>query len=102
MQHQQELSAQSEIENARPASGKLAVIPSGSETKAYLVEVEEGCEECGGNGCDWGSLSPIDPEECPACLGSGKQTVVHNYLAEALRIAAGKSAMLAQREHLVA
>ena len=36
------------------------------------------------------------------CQGSGKQIVIHNYLAEALRIAAGNSAMLAQREHLVA
>ena len=44
----------------------------------------------------------MDPEECPGCYGGGKQTVVHNYLAEALRIAAGNSAMLAQREHLQA
>src|SRR5579862_4597073 len=102
MQHEETLSAQSDIETARPASGKFVVIPGGSETKACLVEVEEECEECGGNGYDWGSLSPIDPEECPACLGSGKQTVMRNYLAEALRIAAGKSARLAQREHLVA
>jgi hypothetical protein len=102
MQHEEQLPAQNETENARPGIRKFAVVPRGSETKAYLVEVEEECEECGGNGCDWGSLSPIDPEECPACLGSGKQTVVRNYLAEALRIAAGKSSRVAQRERLVA
>ncbi len=67
-----------------------------------MVKVQEKCEECGGNGYDCGSLGPIEPEECPACHGSGKQIVVRNYLAEALRIAAGKSSMLAQREHLQA
>jgi hypothetical protein len=53
-------------------------------------------------GYEPGSRSPIDPEECPGCYGSSKQIVVHNDLAEALRIAAVQSSMLAQREHLVA
>jgi hypothetical protein len=102
MQYDEQLLAQNEIENARPSIGNVAVLPGGSETKAYLVEVEEKCEECGGSGYDSGSLSPIEPEDCPACHGSGKQIIARNYLAEALRIAAGKSSRLAQREHLVA
>jgi len=68
----------------------------------FIAPVEEKCDNCGGSGCDSGSLSPIEPEDCPACHGSGKQIVIHNYLAEALRIASGNSAMLAKREHLVA
>lgn len=68
----------------------------------FVVRVEEEREQCGGSGNDCGSLSPIEPEECPACHGSGKQVVVRNYLAEALRIAAGKSAATPQREHLEA
>jgi DnaJ-class molecular chaperone len=91
-----------DIESTRDLSGESTVLPRGAKMKPYLVEVEEECEECGGSGHDCGSLSPIDPEGCPACFGSGKQIVIHNYLAEALRIAAGKSAMLAQREHLQA
>jgi hypothetical protein len=62
----------------------------------YVVEVEEECGECGGSGYDCGSLRAIDPGEC---FGSGKWMIVHNCLAEALRIAAD-SAMLAKREHL--
>ncbi len=78
-------------------------VPRGAEMKPpQLVEVEEECEECGGSGYDCGSLSPIEPEDCPACFGSGKQIAVHNYLAEALRIAAGNSSMFARREHLLA
>jgi hypothetical protein len=41
MQHEEKRTAQGEIENLRPSSGKLSVVPGGSETKAYLVEVEE-------------------------------------------------------------
>jgi hypothetical protein len=86
------------IESTQHLSGESTMLPRAP----YLVEVEEECEECGGSGYDCGSLSPIEPEDCPVCHGSGKQIVIHNYLAEALRIAAGNSAMLAQREHLVA
>jgi hypothetical protein len=92
-----------DIESTRQITGESTVLPRWAEVKPpYLVEVEEECEECGGSGYDCGSLSPIDPEECPACFGSGKQMTVHNYLAEALRIASGNSAMLAKREHLQA
>ena|ERR1700733_9394036 len=91
------------IESTRTRIRESAVLSRGSEMKPpYVVEVEEECEECGGSGCDCGSLSPIEPENCPVCQGSGKQIVIHDYLAEALRIAAGNSGMLAQREHLVA
>jgi hypothetical protein len=91
------------IESTRHRRGNSAVRPRSSEVKPpYLVDVEEECEECGGAGYDCGSLTSIDPEECPTCFGSGKQMIVHNYLAEALRIAAGDSAMPAKREHLQA
>jgi len=104
MQQEERHLIQNEIENAPHTFGDREVpLPHGRGTKApFAVQVEEKCEECGGNGYDPGSLSPIDPEECPVCYGSGKQIVVHNYLAEALRIAAGESSMLAQREHLQA
>jgi DnaJ-class molecular chaperone len=92
-----------DIESTRYVSGESTVLSRSAEMKPpYLVEVEEKCEECGGSGYDYGSLSAIDPEDCPTCFGSGKQMIVHNYLAEALRIAAGNSAMLAKREHLQA
>jgi RecJ-like exonuclease len=68
----------------------------------FVVCVEEKCEDCGGSGHDCGSLSPLEPKECPACHGSGKQVSVHNYLVEALRIAAGNSSLLTQREYLLA
>ena len=99
MQHER----RHDIENTRHTIGVSALLPRGSEMKApHLVEVAEECEECGGSGYDCGSLSPIEPEDCPVCQGSGKQIVIHNYLAEALRIAAGNSAMLTKREHLQA
>jgi hypothetical protein len=95
---------QHDIQSIRHGGGGSALLHCGSEMKSpYVIEVEEECQDCGGSRYDYGSLSPIEPEECPACLGSGKQVTVHNYyLAEALRIAAGKSSMLAQREHLQA
>jgi hypothetical protein len=103
MQDEKRHFAQNQIGNARLRIGESAVLPCDHETKPpYVVEVEEDCDECGGSGYDCGSLSPIDPEECPACYGSRKQVTVHNYLAEALRIAAGQSKMLARREHLQA
>jgi hypothetical protein len=103
MQHETRHLAQNDIGNARRRIGESAVLPRGPESKPpYEVEVEEKCEECGGSGYDCGSLSPIEPEDCPVCHGSGEQMIVHNYLAEALRIAAGNSAMLVQHEHLQA
>jgi hypothetical protein len=104
MQQEERHLIRNEIDNARHTFEDRAVplLHGGGRKPPFVVKVEEVCEECGGNGYDPGSLSPIDPEECPRCHGSGKQIVVHNYLAEALRIAAGESSMLAQREHLQA
>ena len=68
----------------------------------FIVRTEGQCEDCGGSGYDRGSVHPMEPEDCPTCHGSGKQVVVRNYLAEALRIAAGGSSIAAQREHLQA
>jgi hypothetical protein len=104
MPHEERHLVQNEIENSLRTSDKSEpLMLQGPATKPpFVVKVEEKCEECGGYGYDCGSLSCIDPDECPACHGSGKQIVVRNYLAEALRIAAGKTSMLAQREHLQA
>ena len=75
----------------------------GSRTRPpFIVSVEKKCEVCGGSGYDWGSLRPMEPDVCSTCDGTGTQIVVRNYLAEALRIAAGKSSQLAQRKHLEA
>jgi hypothetical protein len=93
-----------EIERAQHpvARPEFLVADNPVSSPLFVARVEEKCDNCGGSGCDSGSLSPIEPEDCPVCHGSGKQIVIHNYLAEALRIAAGNSAMLAKREHLVA
>jgi hypothetical protein len=42
-------------------------------------------------------LRPMDRKDCP---GRDKRVIVHNRLAEALRIAARKSSIVAQRERL--
>ena len=43
------------------------------------------------------------PEDCSACHGTGKETILRNYLAEAFRIAANPQANLQlERAHLVA
>jgi hypothetical protein len=93
-----------EIERAQQPVGTSGFLVADNPVSLppFVAQVEETCENCGGSGYDSGSLSPIEPEDCQACQGSGKQIVFHNYLAEALQIAAGNSAMLAQREHLVA
>lgn len=78
------------------ASGPTATQPP------FVVKFEGACEDCGGSGYDCGSLNPVEPEECPGCHGSGKQIIVRNYLAEAFRIAAGRSATCPQQEHLQA
>jgi hypothetical protein len=93
-----------EIERAQQTVGTSGFLVADNPVSLapFVARVEETCENCGGSGYDSGSLSPVEPEDCPVCQGSGKQIVIHNYLAEALRIAAGNSAMLTQREHLVA
>jgi hypothetical protein len=66
-----------------------------------LVEID--CQDCGGRGYDPGSVNPQEAEDCSACHGSGKETILRNYLAEAFRIAANPQANLQlERAHLVA
>jgi hypothetical protein len=65
--------------------------------------VEIACQGCGGRGYDPGNVNAREPEDCPACLGSGKEIVVRNYLAEAFRIAADpETNVQLERAHLVA
>lgn len=48
-------------------------------------------------------MDPQEPENCSTCNGSGKETILRNYLAEAFRIAADPEANLQfERAHLVA
>jgi hypothetical protein len=39
------------------------------------AEVEIDCEYCGGSGRDPGSLNPFEPEDCPECNGTGRETI---------------------------
>lgn len=65
--------------------------------------VEIACQDCGGEGYDPGSVNTRELEDCPACRGSGKETILRNYLAEAFRIAADPEANLQlERAHVVA
>jgi hypothetical protein len=85
-------------------------IPPGSATTvgpeplppfSDLVEID--CQDCGGRGYDPGSVNPQEAEDCTACHGSGKETILRNYLAEAFRIAANPQANLPlERAHLIA
>lgn len=99
-----ELHPSNTTESVRRTFENSGVLPlDDSRTKPpFVIRIEEKCEDCGGSGYDWGSLRPMDPEVCSTCHGSGQQMVVRNYLAEALRITAGKSSIPAQREHLEA
>jgi DnaJ-class molecular chaperone len=101
---EEQCGAQVEAENARRsfADSKALLTDKIGTKPPFVVRTEEKCEDCGGSGYGWGSLSPMEPEECPTCHGSGKQIVVGNYLAEALWIAAGRSARCPEREHLEA
>lgn len=68
----------------------------------YVKEVEQECQDCGGSGYDSSSIDPFG-DICKSCMGSGKETVIRNFLAEALRIAANpESTRPVEREHLVA
>jgi DnaJ-class molecular chaperone len=37
------------------------------------VELSIECEDCGGSGRDPGSLNAFEPEDCPSCLGTGRE-----------------------------
>jgi hypothetical protein len=85
-------------------------IPAGKATSVALEPlpplsdlVEIDCQDCGGGGNDPGGLNPHEPEDCPTCHGTGKETILRNYLAEAFRIAANpESELQLERAHLVA
>jgi hypothetical protein len=65
--------------------------------------VETDCQDCGGKGFDPGALNAVEAEECTWCHGSGRESILRNYLAEAFRIAAKPDTNLEiERAHLVA
>lgn len=59
--------------------------------RPVVARIQEVCDDCGGSGVDIGGLSATEAVVCPSCDGRGRQIVVRNYLAEALRIAAGQA-----------
>jgi hypothetical protein len=84
-----------------PPRRARTVAPEPLPPFSALVEIP--CQDCGAKGYDSGSVNPHQPEVCPACQGSGKETVLRNYLAEAFRIAADpKTNLQLERAHLVA
>jgi hypothetical protein len=86
---------------AIPPRRARTVAPEPLPPFSALVEIP--CQDCGAKGYDAGSLNPHQREVCPACQGSGKETVLRNYLAEAFRIAADpKTNLQLERAHLVA
>jgi hypothetical protein len=81
---------------------KALAQPTKPYINGYVKEVEQECQDCGGSGCDSSSLDPFG-DICKSCMGSGKETVIRNYLAEALRIAGNPGCLVpVERTHLVA
>jgi hypothetical protein len=84
-----------------PPSRATTVAPEPLPPFSDFVEID--CQGCGGKGYDPGGINPQEAEDCSACHGSGKETILRNYLAEAFRIAANPQANLQlERAHLVA
>jgi hypothetical protein len=84
-----------------PPASATRVAPEPLPPFSDFVEID--CQGCGGRGYDPGSVNPQEAEDCTACHGSGKETILRNYLAEAFRIAANPQANLQlERAHLVA
>ena len=84
-----------------PAGRATTVAPEPLPPFSDLVEID--CQDCGGQGYDPGGINPQEAEDCSACHGTGKETILRNYLAEAFRIATNPQANLQlERAHLVA
>jgi hypothetical protein len=84
-----------------PPGRATTVAPEPLPPFSDLVEID--CQDCGGRGYDPSSINPQEAEDCSACHGTGKETILRNYLAEAFRIAANPQANLQlERAHLVA
>jgi hypothetical protein len=84
-----------------PPTSTTKVGPEPLPPFSDLVEID--CQDCGGRGYDPGGINPQEADYCPTCYGSGKETILKNYLAEAFRIAANPQANLQlERAHLVA
>ena len=84
-----------------PSTRASKIAPEFLPPFSDLVEIA--CQDCGGACYDAGGLNAVQAESCHACLGSGKEIVLKNYLAEAFRIVADPEANLQlERAHLVA
>lgn len=59
------------------------------------------CQDCGGNGIERGGLTR-EGEVCRSCKGTKEETILRNYLAESLRIAAGQLEAPVTKRHLAA
>jgi DnaJ-class molecular chaperone len=89
---------------AAPARKPMALAGTASMSglSRYAVTASQDCQDCGGSGKDPGELNSWDAGPCPACHGSGMESVERNYLAEAFRIAAGEAQMAPETAHLKA
>ena len=79
-----------------------AVLSELVQFSPFVAEIEQDCEECGGSGVDPGGLNAFEPEDCPVCHGTKRQTVTRNYLSEAFAITSGQSDRPIERQHLTA
>jgi len=92
---------QPEPDRRIPAGRATTVVPEPLPPFSDLVEID--CQDCGGSGYDPGGVNAQEAEDCSACHGSGKETIIRNYLSEAFRIAANpQSKLQLERAHLVA
>jgi hypothetical protein len=87
----------------KPIPPRWAKTVSPEPLPPFSALVEIACQDCGGKGYDPGSVNPQESENCSTCHGSGKETILRSYLAEAFRIAADpETSLQLERAHLVA
>ena len=87
----------------RPIPPSRAAAASQEPLPPFSALTEVACQDCGGMGYDPCGVNFREPDDCPSCHGSGKETILRNYLAEAFRIAADPEIKLElERAHLVA